>query len=675
MTEGKGGSAVWRRVAVLGGSALLVGYAVNEMSGVLDVAGLTLVERLILVLFTVTFAWIAVSFVSSLFGFAKVVVRLWRGPHRLSKPLSTRTAVLMPTYNESPERIFSAIEAMARGVEARGEGGSFDWFILSDTTDPDVAIAEEAALHETRRRIGRTANVYYRRRRYNVAKKAGNVADFCRRWASAYDHMLVLDADSLIDAETIVELGRRMEADPDSGLIQTIPTLVGGVTIVARLQQFAGRVYGPVVGTGLAWWTQAEGNFWGHNAIIRTRAFIEAAGLPDLPGKAPFGGHILSHDFVEAALLRRAGWTVRIADDLWGSFEESPPSLVDLAVRDRRWCQGNLQHTKVLWSKGFHWVSRIHLLTGILSYLASPLWLLLILAGLALALQAHFIRPEYFTDQFQLFPTWPVIDAERALWLFGVTMGVLFGPKLLGLLTFAAHGASRRASGGVFGLIASFIFEVIVSALIAPIMMLMQTGAVMEILLGRDTGWRPQRRDDGGLPLRDLLSRHKWHVLSGILLALAAATDSVDLLLWLAPAILGLLLAVPLSAWTGSVPAGRMVRRLGLLAIPEETSPPEIHLSAQELRSVYEDAVAKAPTLAEVIAAPELRARHLALADGPPQRPRGSVDQNEAVAAAKIAEAASVEEAISYLTQKERSTLLAAPALVHALARLPLRSV
>ncbi|MBN9059550.1 MAG: glucans biosynthesis glucosyltransferase MdoH, partial [Rhizobiales bacterium] len=493
---------------------------------------------------------------------------------------------------------------------------------------------------------------------------------FCTRWGAAYDHMLVLDADSLIAPETIVELARRMEEDPDAGLIQTIPALVNGTTIVARLQQFAGRVYGPVVGAGLAFWTGSEGNYWGHNAIIRTRAFMEAAGLPHLPGKPPFGGHILSHDFVEAALLRRAGWTVRIAEDLAGSYEESPPSLIDLAVRDRRWCQGNLQHTLVLPARGLHWVSRIHLLTGIGSYLASPLWLMLILAGLALSLQAHFIRPEYFTEEFQLFPTWPVIDAERALRLFGLTMVILFGPKLLGLISFLRTRDDRRKVGG-FRTIASFVFEIIVSALIAPIMMLVHTGAILSILLGRDSGWKPQRRDDGGVPIKSLIVRHRWHFLIGVALLFAAWLDSLVLVAWMSPAILGLLLVVPVSGMTGSNTIGRFIRRIGLLRTPEEVDPPAVAIAAAAARPVYEQAVAEAPDLVAIARDENLRAVHLALTDAVPPRPRGKIDPLEAQAIAKIEEAGTIEEAVSFMTPAERAMVMATPTLLRRLSSIP----
>lgn len=661
-----------RRLTVLGGAALLVGYAVHEMYNVLAIGDLTPVEAVVLVLFALTFTWIAISFVASIAGFAALVARRLSPPARAARgPLTTRTAVLMPTYNEDPARVFAALEAMALAVHDLDQGHAFDWIVLSDTTDPDVALAEEAALVAARRRVGERARIWYRRRRYNTAKKAGNVADFCRRWGRAFDHLLVLDADSLMDADTVVELAARMEADPDAGLIQTIPMLVNGTTIVARLQQFAGRVYGPVVGTGLSWWVQKEGNFWGHNAIIRTEAFMSAAGLPDLPGKAPFGGHILSHDFVEAALIRRAGWTVVIADDLSGSFEESPPSLVDMAVRDRRWCQGNLQHSKVIWARGLHWVSRSHLATGIMSYLASPLWMLLILSGLALSLQAHFIRPEYFKDEFQLFPSWPRIDPERALALFALTMAVLFGPKLMGLAAFLMDGRARRAAGGTLGVLGSFVFEVVASALIAPIMMLIQTGAVGEILMRRDAGWKPQRRDDGGLPVRDLIHRHRWHVIAGIALVAAALADSWVLLAWLSPTALGLVLAVPISALTGSAAVGRVIRRAGLLRTPEEAEPPSVRHRMEAALPPYRDALARVPDVAAIATDPVLRRQHLALVDRVPARPRGEVNPTMAVVAAKIAEAETVEEAVSFLDSREKAALIATPRLLELLSRLP----
>jgi membrane glycosyltransferase len=660
----------WRRWLVLGTAVLLSLWGINEMRAVLAVGEMTFVEYLVLVLFSLTFSWITVAFSGSIVGFFYVLAQRSFPRAPLTAPLDTRTAVLMPTYNEAPERIFASIEAMACAIEESGEGRAFDWFVISDTTDPDIAITEEAAFHTLRARVGKIINVYYRRRRQNTARKAGNVADFCRRWGAGYDHLLVLDADSLMEADTMLELARRMQADPDAGLIQTIPQLINGTTLMARLQQFATRVYGPVVGTGLAWWTDKEGNFWGHNAIIRTCAFMSAAGLPDLKGAPPFGGYILSHDFVEAALIRRAGWSVVIAADLSGSYEECPPSMIDLAVRDRRWCQGNLQHSRVVTAKGLHWVSRTHLLTGIMSYLSSPLWFLLIVVGLVLALQAQFIRPEYFTDEFSLFPSWPRMDAARALTLFIFTMVILFTPKILGFIAFIINGQLRRQSGGFIRLIVSFILEAILSALIAPVMMLIHSGAVMSILLGQDSGWNPQRRDDGSLPLKSLIYRHRWHMAVGMFLTVAAYFNSLVLLAWLSPAIAGMLLSVPLSMLTSSWSIGARVKKWGLLRTPDESVRPAIRQAMDETRGAYETAVSHAPDLLALASDPRWYAVHLALIDRMPMRARGKVDAVEATAAMKIREATSVSEAVSYLNQREQALVLATPELFTALSQL-----
>ena len=368
-----------------------------------------------------------------------------------------------------------------------------------------------------------------------------------------------------------------MEAHPGVGLIQTLPIITGGTTLFARMQQFAGRVYGPVIAHGIAWWHGSESNYWGHNALIRTIAFAEQAGLPELRGRKPFGGHIMSHDFIEAALMRRGGWAIHMMPGLEGSYEESPPSLMDLAVRDRRWCQGNLQHLAVLPARGLNWVSRMHLLTGIGSYLTAPLWLLFLLSGVLIALQARFIPPDYFpTAGKALFPQWPVIDPVRAMWVFIGTMGLLLVPKLLGIITIMLRRDLRRGCGGILGLIASLVLETLIAGLMAPVVMLTQSIDVVAILLGRDAGWHAQRRDDGGIPLRDVIRLYRRHTILGVLLGIGAWAVSPYLALWMLPVVLGLALAVPMASLTGRRSMGVALRRIGLLRIPEEGQPPDV---------------------------------------------------------------------------------------------------
>jgi membrane glycosyltransferase len=561
---------------------------------------------------------------------------------------------------------------MARGIARAGHSGSFDWFILSDTTDATVALTEESAYLSLRRRLTPPTNVYYRRRRRNTHRKAGNIADFCRRWGGAYDYMLVLDADSLMEPDTIVELARRMEADPDAGIIQTVPRLINARSILGRLQQFANRVYGPVLAAGLAWWCQSEGNYWGHNAIIRRRAFTESAGLPLLSGPPPFGGHILSHDFVEAALIRRAGWSVRIADDLGGSYEEGPTSLIDLATRDRRWCQGNLQHSRILLASGLNWVSRFHLLTGISSYITSLLWFAMIVAGLALSLQVQFIRPEYFVDagQGQSLPVFPAVDPYRALGVLALTGAVLFGPKLMGMLTVLFSREARTGSGGFILLLASALFETLLSALIAPVAMLIQSRMIVSILAGHDAGWKPQRRDNGSVPLADLFRFHRWHMAAGLVIGALAYAISTAALLWLLPAVAGMVLALPVSALSASAAASLEVRRTRLLRTPQEAVRPSIGRTALAVRRQHRMAVAATPDFRGVIRDAGHRREHLALVDRVGERRRGDVDPVEATAMAKISQAHTLDEAVSYLGPEERAITLASPDLVERLGAL-----
>ncbi len=548
-------------------------FATYEMINVVAVTSVTWLQMLFAALFAITFLWIALPCASAILGF----IRLVRGGGAGAPPVTPgplgRNVLVMPVYNEDPTRTCDALRQMGRALDDAGASEAFDIFILSDTRDDKVARQEEAAFYQLRTALSPDIAVYYRRRAQNTGRKAGNIADFVRRWGGCYDHMIVLDADSMMSGETLIYLARRMFLDPDAGIIQTVPMLAGRSTLFARMQQFATRVYGPIIAEGLAAWHGRQSNFWGHNAIIRTRAFAESAGMPELPGRKPFGGHIMSHDFVEAALMVRSGWAVYMIPELKGSFEECPPSLIDLAGRDRRWAQGNLQHMKVIGAKGLATMSRVHLLVGIMSYLASPLWFAMLTIGLILATQAHFTHPDYFPEGFSLFPHWPVFDSERALQLFGFTMGILLFPKVLGVVAMLLDPKARQACGGGLAIVLGMIAETLLSALIAPVMMILQTRWVMEIVMGRDSGWNAQRRDDGSMPFGAILSNHYGQMILGLAMAAAAFAVSIDTFLWLAPVTLGLVLAAFLSWLTAQAWAGLAFRKARLFLIPEEVEP------------------------------------------------------------------------------------------------------
>jgi membrane glycosyltransferase len=571
--------------------------------------------------------------------------------------IETRAALLLPTYNEEPDRVFSRVQAVYESVAATGQSACFDVFILSDTTDPDIFIAEETAFLALRERLGGQARIYYRHRAKNEAKKAGNIAEWLQRFGDNYEHMIVLDADSLMTGDTLVRLAGALEHHPGVGLIQTFPVMVNATTTFARVQQFAGRLYGPLIAYGLAWWHGADGNYWGHNAIIRVRAFAQCAGLPALSGPRPIGGHILSHDFVEAALMRRGGWAVVMAPALGGSYEESPPSLTEYAARDRRWCQGNLQHMGVLPARGLHWVTRLHLATGIGAYVAAPLWLSFLFVGILISLQAQFIRPEYFPKTFTLYPQWPAQDPVRAAYVFAGTMALLLLPKLVGYLAMLPDRAARRGFGGAIRAFLSMLTETLISGLIAPIMMLIQSASVMAILSGRDSGWQAQRRDDGTLPLRAVMRRYGWHTVFGLLLALAAYEVSYSLFAWMTPVIVGLILAVPLAQWTANAETGRRLRRIKLLLTPEESRPPEILQRANQLVAGFPGSDQR-PALERLFADPALLAAHRAMLPQTPARKPGEIDVARVVAFAKLEDCTSLQQAIALLTRAEMMALL-----------------
>jgi membrane glycosyltransferase len=638
-------------------------YGVYQMLQVVRFASMTVLQGLMIFFFAVSLGWIAFAAGSVLAGASKR-----RDPHPVAGR-ATLTALVMPIYNEDPLRTTAALQAMAEALARVDAHRSFEIMILSDSTDADAWIRETLSVDLLRTALLPIMPVWYRRRWQNIARKSGNLEDFVTRWGGRYSHMIVLDADSLIDAPTLQHLVAAMHSDPDLGILQTAPQLIGATTLFGRLQQFAACVYGPVITRGLAAWSGDSGNYWGHNAIIRMAAFAQDCGLPKLTGRKPFGGFVLSHDFVEAALMRRGGWKVRMATDCGGSWEESPPSLIDIAIRDRRWAQGNLQHMKIIGSAGLRFASRMHLGVGIMSYLSSPLWLVMLGIGFALAVQSHLIRPEYFNHDFQLFPTWPRFDVELMIALFWFSMVVLLIPKMLGLIRALLSRRIRRGSGGVIGVGASFLLEVILSALYAPILMLIQCRHVFEVFMGRDSGWKPQRRDSRGTTWSDAWHYHKRHMLLSCMTTAIVWALSPPLLAWLSPALLGLLLSVPLSCASGSERLGRVLAHLGLLRTPEEVEVPALVVRRQEL--VFRAGALPQDGLRHLARNRESRLAHIIGNLARPADPRGQPDPHAFTAEQKLKDARSLDEALKWLTPVERVEVAGDARLLNQLALLP----
>jgi membrane glycosyltransferase len=476
----------------------------------------------------------------------------------------------------------------------------------------------------------------------------------------------VLDADSLMEGRTLVAMARLMDANPGAGLVQAPPVCVNRNTLFARMLQFEGRIYGPVFAAGQAFWQMGEGNYWGHNAIIRTRAFIEHCGLPELPGKPPFGGHILSHDFVEAALLVRGGWSVWLVPELGGSYEEVPPTLLDYAKRDHRWCQGNLQHARVIGARGLNPVSRFHFLTGIMSYVSSPLWLLFLGLGLTIAAVNTLFPRAYFGVQKQLFPDWPIFDAALAKSLFLLALGFLLVPRLLGVLLVLIDGPARRGAGGAFRVLVGTVVELLYSTLLAPAMMLFQSKFVAKTLLGGTIEWTTQNRDDGDIPWPVAFKAHIGHMLLGLFVGLLSFAIDPNLFFWLSPLVAGLVLAVPIAQLSSRRDLGQWLRQRNFFLIPEETTPPPVLARAHE---VFADFQARPrgeeDGLRRVLTDPLANAVHkLALAateEGPPAE-----SAELFVARRKLANGQSLSPSEKSLLLYDRATLDSRPMPVAA---------
>jgi membrane glycosyltransferase len=560
------------------------------MLDILRANSLTVLEAMSLVLFFGLFTWIAGAFWTAVAGF---IIRLKGGDALVMQAhdadglvIHSRIALVMPVYNEDPRRTTAGLEAIWSSLAKQAESAAFDLFILSDTRKSDIAVAEEAAWRALVARHGGQGRIFYRRRAQNVGRKSGNIADFVRNWGAAYSHMIVLDADSVMSGKALVTLARLMDANPQVGIIQTAPLPVGRETLFARMVQFGARLNGPMLSSGLAFWQLGEANYWGHNAIIRLHAFAAHCDLPRLPGHAPLGGEILSHDFVEAAFMRRAGYQVWLVPDLMGSWEEVPSNIIEFAARDRRWAQGNLQHMKVLIMPRLHWLNRLHMITGILSYATSPMWFAVLILSSIITCQEAIQGYQYFeTGAHTLFPVWPEYrDGEIAALLLA-TIVVLLLPKALGATLAFMNGPRRRAYGGGPRLLLSLLLEQIFSMLLAPTMMVFHSTFVITTLAGKPVTWNAQDRGDRGVTFSEALRRHLWQMLLGIIWGAVILMLAPRFIWWMMPVLAGLLLSAFVTVLSSRADVGIALRRHGLLLTPEETStPPELAAMLRALR-------------------------------------------------------------------------------------------
>ncbi|MGR3380481.1 glucans biosynthesis glucosyltransferase MdoH [Roseovarius indicus] len=529
-----------------------------------DADGLTWLDVFRAVLILISTLWLAWGAVTAFVGMTTRA----RPPERENvAPIKGRTCILMPVYNEDPVESLSRVAAMEASLRETGDPADIHFAILSDTRDEAIAKQEREVFERMVRECGGAGRFFYRRRENNVGKKAGNIEDFITRSGAAYDYALVLDADSLMEGETILRMIRRMEAEPGLGLLQTLPKIIRAQSHFGRAMQFSAGFFSPVFARGLAMVQGRTGPFWGHNAIIRVRAFAQSCGLPVLKGKPPFGGHVMSHDYVEAALLARAGWTVRLDDDLEGSYEEGPENLVDHAKRDRRWCQGNLQHMRIIGAPGLKPWSRFVFAQGIMAYIAPLFWMGFILASIAAPLLVT--PPNYFPVPGWPFPYFPPSEASMAIGLAIGIFGLLFLPKLLIALRSAVNGEAKRF-GGIGRVFLSTLAELALSSLTAPVLMMFAVRSVSQVLMRRDGGWPTNNRGDGILSWSEAVSAAWWITLTGCAGMLAAWYLTPELFLWLLP------IGVPMIGAPALLRLTSLPSRRRLMRVPADAATPRV---------------------------------------------------------------------------------------------------
>ena len=612
----------WRVFVFYSAALLLTGLVSLLFADLLWRTGWSLSSTVLLVLFVLLFLPMSVGCMHGLCGFAlRVLGDRWRltrlGDYRSRSMEGTSTAIVFPVYNEEVARVYEGLRATYQSLARTGCLEQFDFFILSDSTEPDKWVEEERRWFDLTRELDALGRIYYRRRVLNEGKKSGNVRDFLNTWGRRYRYFIVFDADSVMRGETVVDLVKLMETHADVGLIQTVPALCNADSLFGRIQQFANRLYAPVFITGLNFWTQGFGNYWGHNAIIRTEPFMQYCDLPQLPGARPFGGQILSHDFVEAALLLKANWQVWLAYDLEGSYEEAPQDMIENAQRDRRWCQGNLQHGMVLFARGLRGISRIHLLLGIFGYLSSPLWLCFLLAfNWAFWFKSHTGLSSITVHAWT--PFIKLSGVEHAFLIFVICMAVLFLPKILALLDLALSSERRRAFGGLRHAVAGVIGETFFSTLHAPLQMLWHSQFVASILLGVGVHWGTQKRGADGIAWSEAAHNHWVHTLIGLGWgALIAWLDPLTFW-WFMPVAAGMVLSIPLSVLTSRSRWGARTRRWGLFLTPEETTPPPELADLRARMAALVEADKSAPLLrdaglADALLDPYVNAIHVSL--------------------------------------------------------------
>lgn len=548
------------------------------MTRLIGADGLDVFDLAILALYGGTLPWVVIGLWNAVIGVALIhlkpdwlaaVVPL-QGLDDADSPITTRTAIVMPVFNEDPARVFRHLQTIEASLERTGQAHAFEFFLLSDSRIASICEDEERRFESWCLTSAHPERLHYRRRLDNVRQKVGNLESFCDRWGQDFDHMLVLDADSLMSGEAMLRLVRLMQRNPTLGILQTLVVGLPAASPFARVFQFGMRHGMRTYTTGSAWWQGDSGPYWGHNAILRLAPFSRFCRLPRLPGGPPLGGDILSHDQVEAALMRTAGYAVRVLPIEGGSYEENPPTLPDFIKRDLRWCQGNMQYLKLLGWKVWRPLGRLQLALAILMYLSPVMWMGFLFAGLARTVAVAFLP----NADFAFMPAvWERATSGEGVALFATMMTIVFAPKIFGVVDVMLSADKRRRYGGGVRVIAGTVVELAFGALLSPVIAVAQSVFVIGLMFGKRVQWNVQARDQQTVAWSRAV-RGLWvQTVCGVVFGGTLWMWAPGALPWATPLLAAWLLAVPFAVLSSSARLGRWLRRFGLCAVPEEIEP------------------------------------------------------------------------------------------------------
>lgn len=482
------------------------------------------------IFFSLSLYHLSFGFTTTLFGYLTKHFSKVEEYHKSPKPINSKTAIVFPIFNEDSSSVYCRIKTMLEHSKINSILNYIDFYVLSDSNELSIILEEEMGFRELEKEFGVGENLFYRRRLQNINHKSGNIADFCKRFGDKYDFMIIMDADSYLSIELVETLIHKMEASPDIGIIQTYPEILFPKSMIQNFHYVNSLFSSELYVLGSQYWNINQGPYWGHNAILRMDAFLNYCLLPKLPKIGPLGEKILSHDTIEAALLRKAGYRTEFIYTKNGSYEESPPTLTDFLKRESRWLRGNLQHFWFLFVNNIGTINRIYILLGITSYFSYLFWFFYLISILGLSLNGSAI---------------PNPLKHKELLVFVIT--ILFLPRILSLHQYIKFSEKVDKNALKY-----YLLDTILTIFSSSIFLFSTTIFLFSTFMGRKIEWKAQNRKADNKKL-DIPFLFHWITGSGIILGFLLWIKSFITFLYFSPILIGWIFSIPILLFLNSI--------------------------------------------------------------------------------------------------------------------------